>query len=153
MKRFLLLALLLCLPAGSFAQTFTYPWGAPTNCTNNNVNYPAGDLDLCTLAGEAPFGTFSIPAVGSFYTDANFGTKITVLASFAATGPGAVHSSYSPSAFSANGRYAAIAVNSQTRIIDAHTGVLVGQTSFANVVVGYPTGALHWDATNEDIFW
>src|SRR5436190_19536022 len=117
-----LLFLLLSLSARS--QTFSYP-AAPVNCSNSNAAYPSSDLDLCTLPGETPFSTFPIPAIGSSYIDANFGSPITVLASYAATGPGVVHGYYSPSAFSATGKYVAMAVSTFTRIIDANTGALI----------------------------
>src|SRR6476620_11467969 len=88
------------------AQIFSYP-ATPVNCFNSNAGYyPSADLNRCTLPGETPFSTFSVPAVGSSYIDANFGSIITILASFKDSGPGAVHGYYSPSAFSASGKYA-----------------------------------------------
>jgi len=134
------------------AQIFSYPT-PPVNCFNSNaVYYPSTDLNRCTIPGETPFSTFFVPAVGSSYIDANFGSTVTVLASFKDSGPGTVHGYYSPTAFSASGKYALISLNTFTRVVDAKTGALIqpfGQTMFGNVVSDTPT----WDAFSDDFFW
>jgi len=65
-------------------------------------------------------GTFAIPPVGSSYADQNFGTPVTVLS--VKPSQAAYHT---PSALSATGLYAAIAVNGVTTVINATTGAVV----------------------------
>src|SRR5260370_13368415 len=94
--------LLLLLSVNARSQIFSYP-ATPVNCSNSNAAYPSSDLDLCTVPGETPFSTFSVPTIGSSYVDANFGSAVTVLARSPASRPWPVYADYPPSAFSPPG--------------------------------------------------
>ena len=125
----------------------------PTNCTHTNAVYAPLDLNTCTIPSEVPLGAFSIPAVGSSYNDYNFGTPITVLSRNDIQGP-SITSYASPSAWSATGKYAAIAVNTATTIINPTNGTVIRGPSSSPPAPGFVTGdTLQWDKVNDDFYY
>lgn len=127
--------------------------GTPTGCTHTNSRYAPLDLNTCTITGEVPLGTFSIPAVGSSYNDQNFGTPITVLSRNDIQGP-SVTAYANPSAWSANGTYAGIAVNTATTIINPTNGTVIRGASSSPPAPGFILAAtLTWSKTDSDTYY
>jgi hypothetical protein len=125
----------------------------PTNCTHTNAIYAPLDLNTCTIPGEVPLGAFSIPAVGSSYIDPNFGTPVTVLSRNDIQGP-SLTSYATPSAWSATGKYASIAVNTATTIIDPTNGTVIRGPGSSPPAPGFVTGdTLQWDKSNDDYYY
>src|SRR3954468_19014603 len=96
--------------AALLAQTkFSYLAG-PNGCTATE-GYP--DAAICTVPDERPPGKFAPPKAGQSYVDSNFGAKVRVLSS-----PRSLHGYGSPSAISANNRYALVSLDDATTVVD-----------------------------------
>jgi hypothetical protein len=127
--------------AGPAAPLFTYVSG-PTGCTQP-AGYP--DAALCTVPNETPLGTFPLPAVGGTYVDGNFGATVRLISSFSTN-----HGYSTPSAFSASGKYVALAQNGiQVNVVETATGnvAYVGRP-------GYVTAdTIRWDSYSDDMYY
>src|SRR5437899_5162403 len=123
------------------APLFTYLSG-PTGCTQPS-GYP--DAALCTVPNETPLGTFPLPAVGGTYVDGNFGATVKLISSFSAN-----HGYSTPSAFSASGKYVALAQNGiQVNVVESATGnaAYTGRP-------GYVTSdTIRWDSYSDDVYY
>src|SRR5690348_11837526 len=123
------------------APLFTYVSG-PTGCTQP-AGYP--DAALCTVPNETPLGTFPLPAVGGTYIDGNFGATVKLISSFSAN-----HGYSTPSAFSASGKYVALAQNGiQVNVVETATGhvAYIGRP-------GYVTAdTIRWDSYSDDVYY
>ena len=125
----------------------------PTNCSHTNAVYAPLDLNTCTLPGEVPLGTFTIPAVGSSYNDANFGTPVTVLSRNDLQGP-SVTAYPNPAAWSATGQYVGIAVNTNTTILNPTNGTVIRGNSSSPPAPGFVTDhTLLWDKIVDDSYY
>src|SRR6267378_1206123 len=130
------------LPSGgATAPLFTYVSG-PVGCTQP-AGYP--DAALCTVPNETPLGTFQLPAVGGTYIDGNFGATVKLISSFSAN-----HGYSTPSAFSASGKYVALAQNGiQVNVVETATGnaAYTGRP-------GYVTSdTIRWDSYSDDVYY
>src|SRR6267143_1101569 len=128
------------IPSGwATAPLFTYVSG-PSGCTQP-AGYP--DAALCTVPNETPLGTFPLPAVGGTYVDGNFGATVKLISSFSAN-----HGYSTPSAFSASGKYVALAQNGiQVNVVETATGnaAYTGRP-------GYVTSdTIRWDSYSDDV--
>jgi hypothetical protein len=120
---------------------FTYVSG-PTNCTRT-AGYP--DPEICVIPGETPLATFSVPQPGATYIDRNFGSTVKLL-----TGFGANHGYATPSAFSATGKYVAVAVKDvQVNVVETATGRMLF-TGRPGSVTG---DTIRWDAIDDDVYY
>jgi hypothetical protein len=130
-----------CIENVRAAAVFTYISG-PHGCTQP-PGYP--DAALCTIPNETPLATFAIPPVGSTYVDANFGATVRILSGF-----GSNHGYATPSAFSANGQYVAVAQNgAQVNVVETAAGRVAYTNRPGNVT--YDT--VRWDASNDDVYY
>lgn len=119
---------------------FTYIAG-PKDCRK------PGDLPdeaICTVPDEKPPGNFTPPPAGQTYTDPNFGAKIRIL-----TNPQTLHGYSTPSAISANNRYALVAAGNDRLIIDLQTG----KTKVRRSDQDTPFEGVMWDATRDDFYY
>ena len=153
-------------PAGTYVQTLTFSLtGSPqttqtvtvtlvviAKLANPKYSYftgPTGcvalsgylDNPICTVPGEKPAGNFTPPPAGQSYTDPNFGARVRVFSD-----PRSSHGYSTPSAISANNRYAITYQWSDTssRIMDVKTGKVLRPG-----VGVYFEGAI-WDARDDD---
>ncbi len=118
---------------------FTY-LGGPTGCRAVE-GYP--DSATCEVPDERPAGRFTPPGVGQTYTDPNFGAQVRVL-----TAPRSNHGYSTPSAISANNRYALLfQENENTRVVDFKTGQMVRSG------LGFSFEGAIWDARLEDALY
>lgn len=121
----------------------------PTNCSHTTASYAPLDLNVCTTPGEVPLGTFAVPAVGAAYNDGNFGTPITLLSRNDIQGASQVGYA-GPTPFSATGAFAAIAVNTNTKIIGTTTGAVQASPVNGSVI---SSSSLEWDASDDHVYY
>src|SRR5438552_2448396 len=126
--------LILCVCPLGASPIFSYVSG-PTGCTE-----PAGyaDAALCIVPHEMPLATFAIPPVGGTYVNANFGATVKILSGF-----GSNHGYSTPSAFSATGKYVALAQGvNQVNVVETATG----KVAYANRPGTVTSDTIRWDA-------
>jgi hypothetical protein len=136
-------ALFLSYCGNGFAASpvFTYVAG-PQGCTTP-PGYP--DAAVCIVPNEVPLARFPVPPVGGTYVDANFGATVKMLSSFSTN-----HGYSTPSAFSANGKYVAVAQNDQqVTVIDAANGAV----TFAARPGSVTGDTIRWDSYTDDTYY
>src|SRR5262245_3875884 len=101
------------------------------------------DLPYCTIPGEIPLGSFTVPPAGGTYVDANFGGLVRIL-----TGTPFVHVYSQPTPVSAHNRYIGVRGkdNGRAAILDFQTGqTLWDFLPFSDAWV--------WDAYDDNIHY
>lgn len=114
----------------------------PNGCTDA-TNLLPNNAAICTVPGDGPNPSFAPPKPGRSYVDPNFGGLVRVIA-----GPLAQHGYSTPTAISANSKYALI-----TREWAAPDAVhlLTGKTAYGALPIGIE-GPL-WDAQDENLIY
>lgn len=114
----------------------------PNGC-ENAANLLPDNAAICTVPGDGPNPSFEPPKPGRSYVDPNFGALVRVIA-----GPLAQHGYSTPTAISANSRYALI-----TRAFAAPDAVhlLTGKTAYGGLSI--PIEGPLWDAQDENLIY
>jgi hypothetical protein len=130
-------------PGGAQRITLITALAGPNFC---NSGYQYRIPAFCTAPDELPLGSFRLPAVGGSYVDPNFGAKVRVLTDSTLD---SVHGYSTPSAFSANAKYAlAGTLDGHVRIIEIATAKVV-----TNLSTDFDLSSARWSATDDDVLY
>jgi hypothetical protein len=123
---------------------------------NPTVKSPAGPVgcfappgyanaSVCDFSDQTPLRSFPVPSPGETYTDPTFGSRIRLLSSSQT-----VHGYSTPSAFSATGKYVAVAIaGQQVQIIEVKTAKVVYSRRPGTVTAD----TIRWDAWDDEVYY